>query len=246
MNCARLRQVLDAYTDGELDSATGREMEKHLEECLACASLRRERAALHEGIRRSGLHRSAPRSLARAIRSSVRAQSKPVNRLRRWLLAGGLAMTAGAVGLAVGLWLGNTPFSNDLDEVAANHVAALSADSRLVDVRSGDRHTIKPWFVGRVDFAPLVRDVSSEGFELVGARLDHLAGTKAAVTVYRVRNHTINLFAWRVARPREEALRLETIRGFACASWASGGLRFAAISDVDPDELRRFVEAVSS
>ena len=132
------------------------------------------------------------------------------------------------------------------DELVARHVCSLAGDGRLYDIASSDRHVLKPWFAGKIDFAPPVRDLSRSGFTLVGARLDRVAGRPAAVIVYRLRAHEINLFVTRSASTEARPVTLSKPRGFAMAAWAEDGLAFAAVSDVDPQELTRFAELVRS
>jgi anti-sigma factor RsiW len=117
---------------------------------------------------------------------------------------------------------------------------------RLVQVAASDRHVVKPWFQGSVDFAPPVRDLSAEGFALLGARLDRIGDQQAAVVVYRIRNHPIDLFVWRANGDAAAPVQPAVERGFSVATWAQQGLRFAAVSDVDARDLERFARAVQS
>ncbi len=105
---------------------------------------------------------------------------------------------------------------------------------------------VKPWFQGKVVFAPAVRDLSSDGYTLLGGRLDHVAERQAVAIVYRVREHVISLFVWRATTPREEPLALSSARGFSVASWSEAGLRFAAVSDADTREIERFARLVQA
>lgn len=248
MNCVRLRQVLDAYVDRELDSATAGEIDRHFAGCPDCAALRAERDALRGRIRAEAPYYAAPDGLRRAVRRVLAGAAGERGRGRHlsWLHAGALAVIAAAGGLVLGLWLGQPPAEDPLREQAvASHVASLAPERRLTDIASADRHVVKPWFVGKTDFAPLVSDLSDAGFALVGARLDHVADRQAAAVVYRVRNHTLNLFIWRGESNRREAVNVSTTRGFSVATWAEGGLRFAAVSDVDQRDLARFAELAS-
>jgi anti-sigma factor RsiW len=129
--------------------------------------------------------------------------------------------------------------------VAALAVAEGRAE-RLVQVAASDRHVVRPWFQGKVDFAPPVRDLASEGFTLLGARLDRIGDRNAAVVVYRIRNHPIDLFVWRGGSDTVAPVRLTVARGFSVATWEQQGLRFAAVSDVDSRELERFARALQS
>ena len=244
MNCARLRQVLDAHLDGELDRATAAEIEGHLAGCPACTSTRAERDALRERIRAEASYYRAPAALRGAVSEMVRSvtQSAPASGRRISLRQASLLAAAAALaGLVFGLWLARLPVDDPMrEQVVASHVASLGPTRPLTDVASGDRHVLKPWFAGKTDFAPPVRDLAADGFELLGARLDHVADRQAAAVVYRIRNHYVSLFVWRAADPRPEPVEVATVRGFAVATWADGGVRFAAVSDVDRRDLERF------
>jgi anti-sigma factor RsiW len=135
-----------------------------------------------------------------------------------------------------------------LDDVVTSHVASLSSGSKLVEVASSDRHTVKPWFAGKTAFAPLVRDLSKDGFALVGGRLDHVGDRQTAAVVYRIRNHYVNLFMWRMlSGPSDEgeSVRVIEARGFPLATWSVAGVRYAAISDVQRSDLERFARLAS-
>jgi anti-sigma factor RsiW len=152
-----------------------------------------------------------------------------------------------ATGVFAGYWIARpVPDGSLREQVVASHVASLGTARRLTEIPSGDRHAVKPWFQGKVDFAPAVRDLSAEGYVLLGGRLDHVGGGQAAAIVYRVREHVINLFVWRAGAPADEPLSVTPARGFSLATWTESGLRFAAISDTDAREIERFARLVRS
>lgn len=247
MNCARARQMLDAFVDRELDSTTNDEIEIHVGGCHECAHARSERVALRERLRTEAPYFAAPPALRAAIGHALdrveRPRPRPLVRPRpTWLqtvmLAGATAIAGLMFGLALNQWSLNDATH---EQAVASHVASLAPSRRLIDIASTDRHVVKPWLSGKIDFAPPVIDLNAYGFVLLGARLDHIGDRQAAAVVYRVRNHDINLFVWRAAREgtRNETV-LTTVRGFEVASWTQDGLMFAAVSDVDPRELQRF------
>lgn len=249
MNCSRLRQVLDAWLDNEIDRATGGEIEAHLASCAACSTLRRERESVRAFVRSAAPRYAAPAGLARAVRRSLSAAmlERPAP-LRRptWLQAGALAVVAALASALGGYWIGRpVPDSSLREQVVASHVASLGTSRQLTAVASADRHVVKPWFQGKTDFAPAVRDLSAHGYILLGGRLDHVADRQAAAVVYRVRNHVINLFAWRAAGG-DEAIAVSPVRGFNLATWSEAGLSFAAVSDVDARDLERFARLVQT
>lgn len=249
MNCLRLHQVLDALVDGELDAATEREIDAHLAGCPECASLRAERVALRERVRAQAPYFKAPgrlrAALVRAAAGTESARTRPAGR-PTWVQAALVSAGAAVAGLVAGIWISQPSLDDTRREPAvASHVASLAPQRRLVDVVSTDRHTVKPWFAGKIDFAPPVRDLSAKGFALVGGRLDHVADRQAAAVVYRVRSHDINLFVWRAANTAaREEIAVANLRGFGVATWAQDGLRFAAVSDLESHDLARFAELV--
>jgi anti-sigma factor RsiW len=120
--------------------------------------------------------------------------------------------------------------------VLSAHVRSL-AGTHLLDVPSSDQHTVKPWFNGKLDFAPAVKDLP--GFPLLGGRLEYFGGRPAAALVYGRRNHIVNLFIWPSAAPVADAA--QTRNGFHLESWFRDGTTFWAVSDLNETELRQFV-----
>jgi anti-sigma factor RsiW len=120
-------------------------------------------------------------------------------------------------------------------DVVAAHVRSLLQDN-IVQVASNSTHNVKPWFAGRLEFTPVVKDLSAEGYQLVGGRLDYVGGQRVAALVYKKRLHQINVFVW--PSNSETALKLDTADGYNIASWSRGGMAFRAISDLNAGELR--------
>ena len=129
------------------------------------------------------------------------------------------------------------------DQVVANHVRSLLA-AQLVDVVSSDQHIVKPWFDGKIDFAPEVRDLSANGFPPVGGRLNYLAGKTVAALVYQRNKHPINLFVTPEPTSRSTSPRVMNRRGYNLFSWTNNGMKYWAVSDLNQAELSEFTELV--
>ena len=130
-----------------------------------------------------------------------------------------------------------------VDQVVANHVRSLLA-AHLVDVVSSDQHTVKPWFDGKIDFAPEVRDLSANGFPLVGGRLDYLDGKTVVALVYQRNKHPINLFITPAVTSRSTSPTAATRRGYNVFSWTNNGMKYWAVSDLNQAELGEFTELI--
>lgn len=264
MNCIRTQQMMDAWLDGELDPSTSEEISFHVGQCPDCVVLKAKRQQLSATLRATAPRYAAPPELRSNVFNQLRATQQPsVVRSRTtsqgpsWWQALALAAVTSVV-TALVTWgaLGKLGAPSDeqvaladqdrrpvREQLVARHVASLTAPN-LIDVPSSDSHVIKPWFQGKIDFAPVVRDLSAEGFTLLGARMERVSGQRAVAIVYKIREHPINLFVWPDTLGRDSAVELATTRGFSLGNWAAGGLNFAAVSDVDEHDLERFVAAL--
>ena len=130
-----------------------------------------------------------------------------------------------------------------VDHVVANHARSLLA-AHLVDCASLDQDTVKPWFDGKIDFAPGVRDLSANGFPLVGGRLDYLDGKTVVALVYQRNKHPINLFIKPEPTSRSTSPIVVTRRGYNVFSWTNNGTNYWAVSDLNQTELSEFTELV--
>jgi anti-sigma factor RsiW len=251
--CPDREPMLQALLDGELDAANALVVEAHLKTCAACAGHFAALQAVHERLGASGLTERAPAHLHGRItqmldREARQTSPAPASARRpwwtglaaAWSVAG--AMTAVAAGLAVGPMLEAPAVL--ADQLVASHVRSLQP-GHLIDVATSDRHVVRPWFNGRIDYAPPVPDLAAQGFPLVGGRLDYADGRTVAALVYRRRAHVINLF---VLPARNEGVRLPRLGaqappGYSVVHWRGGGLDYWAVSDVEGGELAGFREA---
>jgi anti-sigma factor RsiW len=129
-------------------------------------------------------------------------------------------------------------------ELVANHVRSQMLASHRFDVASSDPHTVKPWFEGKLDFSPPVKDLVANGFPLIGGRLDYLHGRAVAALVYQRRKHSINLFIWPFTPGSEVATGTVTRQGYQLVQWTQSGMTFCAVSDLNARELEEFVRLI--
>ena len=245
MPCPEALQV-QAYVDGEVDALTSAAIERHLEQCAECRNLHQDVVELRTVLRQDLRYFQTPPAL-RAQVMRILDKEDAVDRPKpgrtgtgRWRtpafwLGAGSGLGTAAVAATLALWLLAPPLTTPvIDEVVGAHVSSLMT-THLIDVVSTDQHTVKPWFAGHTDVSPVVADFESQGYKLVGGRVDYLEHQRAAVVVYRHGLHVINVFSW---AGNQRGLPGHTIRnGFQLMFWRSGDLDYCAVSDTAPDEL---------
>lgn len=245
MDCTLDRHLLDGYLDGELGFERALEVEAHLASCPGCTQEVESWKQVRVSMQGSELYHRAPAALEEKIRARFPdGKPKPaVPWMQRWLWAGGGAAFAAAAMLLVSLaW---SPASLTMaQEITASHIRSMMSD-HLMDVVSTDQHTVKPWFDGKIDFAPPVQDFAGEGYPLAGGRLDYLAKRKVAVLIYHRALHVINLYVWPAEDNRSATVAVDTVQGYNVLSWEKGGFEFRAVSDLNIPELRDFARLVS-
>jgi len=245
MTCDDSRSFLHAYLDGELDAPRSAEFERHLEGCASCSRALEAQESLRSSIHGAQLHEPLPAGFERKIRHELDEASRPAPSPKfaawRWLAAAAVLL------LAVGVsWKYTQKVRDNADvpvsgadaaasELVDAHIRALQP-GHLTDVTSTDQHTVKPWFNGRVAFAPPVRDFAAQDFPLVGGRLDVFQGRTVAALVYGRRKHFVSVFIW-----PDPALDAEqyagAMNGYQWISWKQSGLRFCAVADTSRDDL---------
>lgn len=244
MDCPTCEAMVDAYVDGELSARDSVEFEAALAICTDCRQ-RLEAARTMSGLLRGLPADPAPDLLRARIERELRAiAGRPHERARermRW------AAVAASLIVAVGLgWLGGNltgQGGRQSDEMIAGYLRVAMAETP-VDVASSDRHTVKPWFVGRIDYAPPVHDLTAQGFPLLGGRLDVVDGRKVAVLVYRRNQHRLALTVWPAATAGNTSPDITVRDGFALARWRHAGFEMRAVSDLAPAEMGSFATAL--
>lgn len=246
MICKEAQGFMDGYLDRELDLVRSIDLERHLHDCPACAALLQSRMAVRAAMCAGSLRYSAGENLKKkvwlAVAGQDREERKQEPKNRRWFQVPWTAIGASAAAVAVltVLWL--RPASHSVEnEVVAGHIRSLMAN-HLLDVPSTDQHTVKPWFAGKLDFSPPVKDLSAQGFPLVGGRLDYIDGHAAAAVIYQRNQHVINVMLWPAGGANDDRVRVSARQGYNVVEKVRNGMQYWVVSDLNPAELREFAE----
>jgi anti-sigma factor (TIGR02949 family) len=269
MDCRTASMLLQPCFDGELDEGTAAAVRAHIAGCAECSREMAALQALRDAIRRSAPRYTAPQNLRDRIKARPQGTMAEAPRLSpalrsparrsppRWLaIAASLLLVAGlSAGLTRSLMLsgnGGVSASSELllDDLVSSHLRALAATSS-VDVVSSDRHTVRPWFAGRVEVAPPAIDLSQQGFELLGGRVDYVGGRRVAVLVYKHGQHIIDLFvlpddASGMAADEPVIAGPVMRQGLSLVHRRVNNVQVWAVSDLDSRELAAFANALAA
>jgi anti-sigma factor RsiW len=240
--------LVHAYLDGELDPAHALEVERRLAAEPALAAERARVEALRQLIAERLPREAPPPDLVRRIEAAVGARPAPARSAWRASHPSWQALAASVLlALFIGsgsTWFALRPSATDgtADMVVASHMRALMA-SQPIDVASSDRHTVKPWFNGRIPEAPRVIDLANAGFALVGGRIDVIGRVPVPTLVYRIRQHLISLTAVPASAAAPMTVGLRNIAGYNTLTWTDNGLTYWAVSDVAAADLETFAKA---
>src|SRR5437867_4662599 len=263
MNCEQCKNLMDGYLDGELDPIANQKIEEHLRECRNCDQAYKAHGSLIRAIGNGTPYYKAPAKLRERIQSSLREEiaKEPVRNVvedfpplfptgqRRtvpsaipwnWLALAAAIIFAAIITFNLMPRL-QRPGSDQFlaTQLIASHARSLMAN-HLTDVASSDQHTVKPWLDAKLDFAPPVVDLASEGFPLVGGRLDYLDNRPVATLVYQRRKHFINLFVWPATSDSAKTTKAITHQGYQLLHWVKADFNYWAVSDVNANDLQTF------
>jgi anti-sigma factor RsiW len=257
MNCDDSRMYLPAYLDEELDVSDSLRVQKHLANCQDCQQAQAQQLVLRSALRDPDLIAHPSAEFSQRMEVLVRQAAKEEARARRfsrfeflrieslrWLPATAVLLLV----TAIGAFLVTNSLRSSHEQllasaVLAGHIRSLQPN-HLIDVPSSDRHTVKPWFQGRLDFSPPVPDLSELGWMLVGGRLDYVDGRPVAVIVYQRRMHNINVFLWPNQGPADDAIRQQEAQGYQILHWNGAAMTYWVVSDLNNAELLEFARAL--
>jgi anti-sigma factor RsiW len=256
-------ELLPAHLDRELGIADAIAVEHHLSGCSECQLEYAKQSAVSARLKSDAPYFKAPASLAQRIEMSLPRNRTPAARLKawrfdwmpavagpkawsfNWLSAGAVTASALALVVSANLYLALPSDQERLtEELISSHVRSLQVD-HLSDVASTDKHTVKPWFNGKLDFSPPVVDLASQDFPLEGGRLDYVDGRTVAVLIYRRAKHPINLYIWPTS-DRDAPPQAHDRQGYHLIRWTSGGMKYWAVSDLATNELEVFARILRS
>ncbi|HEV2160775.1 MAG TPA: hypothetical protein VGR52_00870 [Stellaceae bacterium] len=230
--------LVQADFDGELDAAQAAALAAHRADCPICQAATESLGRVRQALREQAPYHRAPAALRARLAAQAAPRRVPSVRAAGWRRAAVSFVAGGALAASVMLAVVPSNAPGLPDQVLAGHLRALEP-GHLEDVMSTDQHTVKPWFDGKLDFAPPVKDLKADGFPLEGGRLDYLDGRRVAAMVYGRAKHVIDLYAWPEAGA-DAAPSVTERDGYNIVRWRQNGMALWAVSDVERDQLVDF------
>lgn len=256
MNCKKVQENIEIYLDRELTLSDQRDFEEHLNDCPSCQVMLDNISSLSDSIKKVD-YVKAPFLLRRKIKSDLKdiagEDGAIYNRFQLFGFGAGSALLASIVVWGVTAFLASSSIQTQLvNELTEAHVRSLMVD-HVTDIATSDNHTVKPWFSGKLDFSPNVKNLNNDGFELIGGRLDYLRvddtyKQTAAALVYKRRSHYINVFIYHDERTKQASqLKAPSLnnmqnQSYNLISWHTQGLNYWVVSDLNAVELGQFAQ----
>jgi len=242
MQCREAHEVLSAVIDDEVTSEQQQAAKAHIAACSLCAEVARDYRRIGEQLR-AVARLPAPTDLGAKVRARLASEAGSLKADARFdwrriaQQAAVLVLVSGLSGLLSWQLAQSTFEKHRLErDIIAAHVRSLLQDG-TVQIASSQSHTVKPWFNGRIEFAPPVKDLTAEGFPLIGGRLDFIDNRRIAALVYKRRLHVINVFMWPADGENRTVPATSVLQGYNAISWTAGGMTFWAVSDLNAKEM---------
>ena len=244
MKCEESRSHLEAYRDGELDLTNSLELEAHLRDCAACSQGYDQLGSLRTALRSESFRFQPTVDFETRLKTSLRREAGTRSQIFNWRWLVPALSTAGLLIVFSLIFISRSPSDDTVArEVVSSHVRSLMAANHLIDVPSSDSHTVKPWFDGKLDFSPPVKDFAEQDFLLIGGRLDYIENRPVAALIYQRRKHQINVFIWPTAS-RDSRPAVQVQQGYNLIHWIKSGMTYWAISDLNAAELQQLQEEI--
>jgi anti-sigma factor RsiW len=239
MNCSETKSLLNAYVDGELDSTRSLTIESHVQRCALCLTEVENLQAISSAVENGAVRFKAPPHLKRKVQEAIRGENEPGRSFFywRWVTAAASAVLIGALIWTVATWRTQLSQETELvNDIVSSHVRSMMAN-HITDVSSSDSHTVKPWFASKLDYSPPAKDLTEQGFRLIGGRLDYLDNRPVAAVVYQRNLHFINLFVWPSSRTTIKQEGEFTLQGYNVIHWTKSGMTYWLISELERTDL---------
>jgi anti-sigma factor RsiW len=249
VRCDFADSLLQGYFDGELSGRRAAEFERHLRDCLHCATELADLDLLRDSLQLAELYEPASASLRRKINAPLRVTAPTTTasqpRLWHWLAAAAALLFIAILLGIVGPRLSIDDYQAELaGEIVDAYLHSLQP-GHIDGIASNDERVVNGWLDRGAGFAVPVRDFANEGFALKGGRIDVIEGRSVAVLVYERNGHPINVFIWRT-RERDSPPRTGARQSFQWIDWRKGKMEFCAVSDVDRADLEQLQKLVDS
>jgi anti-sigma factor RsiW len=235
VNCSR--DLIEAYLDEELTPGPKSAVEEHLAGCADCSAAYGRLSEQRANIKSAAPYYSAPAQLQQSVRDALRREASTKSTPWRGLAIAASVLLAVSVAWNVRQAQPRNAENDLAQNVLSDHIRSLMG-THLLDVPSTDQHTVKPWFNGKLDFAPDVKNFAAQGFPLIGGRIEYLADRSVAALVYHRRQHVINVYTW--PSSSADGASHFSRNGFNVLHWRNGSMTWWAVSDIPMAELEQF------
>jgi anti-sigma factor RsiW len=240
MNCTAWKDKLDAYLDGELAAQESAAMDEHLRTCRDCAAEAFHRMQMKRATRAAAVRFTAAPGLQQRIAKSIAPKRRPLAFLLSPAFAFAVALIL-IVAVSAVVMVSHSTRERAVAELVDLHVAAL-ASANPVDVVSTDRHTVKPWFQGKLPFTFNLPELEGSQYKLVGGKLVYFDHRPGAHLIFELRKHELSLFIVQQTASAPAGLFSHAENGFSIESWTTGGLQYVIVSDTGATEVHALTE----
>jgi anti-sigma factor RsiW len=234
---------LEAYIDGELSAAESAAFDRHATDCADCQQQLARQLRLRAQLRSDLARPRSSEQLRHRILSQLpqeRSLAAVHTSRRQWMEMAMAASIAAILASSATFYLVHPTGESAWEQAILDSHLRATMSGHVIDVASSDRHTVKPWFGGKTDVAPVVVDLAQAGYPLIGGRLDIPQKTALPVLVYKVGKHIVSVYV----RPADTAPHGPAkLNGFSILTWSDRGLSYSAVSDADAAELEAFQHA---